>query len=408
MESFVCRYRPSQIAMLSHALPLMLAASPWSATMAQDSPDLRPEISNVTVKVGQTVSDADVVEGCAAASTGRTLLAFDHLAWNDGPGEINLGDPGCPNCDTDYVPVCSNPLFECSAAGGHNHAHLKNFSAYTVTKRGQSGAEVRGHKEGFCLVNSVCKDGTIPPPGGNCNQLAAGCADVYSSGLGCQYVDITHLRPGKYTLHVELNPLRTITEASYENNVQTFDFEVCRRTTSNVTFTFGPGDPSIGGRRPFTIEAVLNFSSAAALKDFNPIDDGLSPQLMVDTRYAFYPSTTLPPGKPGSGCFPQDGWKRLSEGKWEFRSDSELDAQCAGNATGGIRSAVVERRDKTLFITLRGRLDPTLLPPLPESAFFSVAWTGAPSTSTNGTCWPQATAARCSRVGPGKIAVKCK
>ncbi len=391
-------------------LALALAIAPlWCpAAKSQEAPDLRPEISNITIKVNRTVSEGDVAEGCASAVSGRTLLAFDHLAWNDGPGEISLGDPGCPDCQTDFVPVCANPIFECSPAGGHNHAHLKNFSAYSVMKRGQDAVEVRGHKEGFCLVNSVCKEGVTPPTGGNCNQLAAGCADVYSSGLGCQYVDITRLRPGKYTLRVELNPLRTITEASYDNNVQTFDFEVCRRTPSRITLTVAPGDPALGGKRPFTAEAVLNFPSSVSLKDFDPIDDGLIPQLILDSRYALPGFSGLPPGKVGTGCFPQDGWKRTGDGKWEFRSDSELDAQCYGNSTAGVRSAVVERRGRSLFVTLRGRLDPTLVPPLPTTVSFSASWSGAPNTSTNDTCWAQAGVGRCSRVGPGKVAIMCR
>jgi hypothetical protein len=68
------------------------------------------------------------------ATDNRTLLAFDHAAWNDGPGDLSLGDPGCPDCESVPNPVCSNPLFECSLAGGQNYAHLKNFSDYSVTK----------------------------------------------------------------------------------------------------------------------------------------------------------------------------------------------------------------------------------------------------------------------------------
>lgn len=371
----------------------------------QANPDLRPEISNVTIRVGQTVSDGDVVEGCASSTTGRTLLAFDHLAWNEGPGDISLGDPGCPDCDTTYVPVCTNPLFECSAAHGHNHAHLKNFSAYTVNKRGHSSVEVRGHKEGFCLVNSICNPGVTPPPGGSCNQLAAGCADSYPSGLGCQYVDITRLRPGKYTLRVELNPLRTITEASYDNNVQTYDFEVCKRTPSRVAVTLGAG---VNGKRPFTVEGVMTFQSSSVLKDFNPIEDGLSPSLVFADRVALASYTNLPPGARGSGCFPNDGWRKIGVDKWEFRSDSELDAGCFSNVTFGVHSAVVEKKGKVLRVTLRGKLPSNVTPPLPPSATFSVTWLGAPDSVNNQTCWTDATAKKCAQVRPSKVTVVCK
>ena len=382
---------------------------PCSGALGQTTPDLRPEISNITIRIGQSVSDADVVEGCASAATGRTLLAFDHLAWNDGPGDLSLGDPGCPDCDTTYVPVCTNPLFECSAAHGHNHAHLKNFSSYTVTKRGEDAVQVRGHKEGFCLVNSICKEGITAPPGGNCNQLTAGCADSYPGGLGCQYVDITHLRPGRYTLRVEINPLRTITEASYDNNIQTYDFEVCKQIPSSIKVTVGTGDQAHGGKRPFSVEAVMNYRSAASLKNFNPINNGLSPQLMLDDRSPLSSFTNLPPGKPGSGCFPNDGWRNTGNDTWEFRSDSELNPECQFNSTSGVHSAIVEKKGKSLFVTLRGRLEPTLVPPLPKSANFSLSWNGDPAgASINQTCQPDAVAKKCSRAGAAKTIFVCK
>lgn len=399
---------PTQVR-LFHAtllfLALVVCLLPCGRAEGQSPPDLRPEIGNVTIRVNQTVSDADVVEGCASASTGRTLLAFDHLAWNDGPGDISLGDPGCPDCDTTYVPVCTNPLFECSAAHGHNHAHLKNFSSYTVTKRGHSSVEVRGHKEGFCLVNSTCIPGVSPSPGGSCNQLAAGCADSYPSGLGCQYVDITRLRPGKYTLRVELNPLRTITEASYANNIQTYDFEVCKRTPSRVSLTLGPVS---NGKRPFVVEGAMTFQSASILKDFNPLEDGLSPSLSFSDRIALPSYTNLPPGAPGSGCALNDGWRKTGVNKWEFRSDSEMDALCYSTVTFGVHSAVVEKKGKVLFVTLRGKLPLTGAPPIPTSATFSVTWLGASNVLNNQTCWTEAVTKKCAQVGPSKAAVLCK
>ncbi len=61
------------------------------------------------------------------------------------------------------------------------------------------------------MVNSMCRPDVTPPAGGGgCNQLSAGCADFYGSGLGCQYVGVTNLPAGSYTLRVELNPLRFI------------------------------------------------------------------------------------------------------------------------------------------------------------------------------------------------------
>lgn len=380
-------------------------------------PDLRPEIKNLTIRLDQTVLPGDVTEGCAASTSGRTLLAFDHTAWNDGPGDLSLGDPGCPDCESTFIPVCSNPLFECSAAGGHNHPHLRNFSAYTVTKRGSLNVELRGHKEGFCLMNSICQPGITPPDGGTCNNLTAGCGDFYPSGLGCQYVDITALKPGKYTLRVELNPLRTITEANYLNNVQTIDFEVCKSPRQPFKTTFGAGDPRDGNKRPFILETTLEFHSASQLKSLKPITTGLSPALLLGNanlpggiRYIFGYAPNLPPGKVGAGCFPNDGWKKAGPSTWEFRSDSELDpaSGCQGFATGGIHSATITKRGKFLDISLRGRVDAYLVPLQSKGGSFSVSWAGSKLSTANDTCAVDVQVKSCSQGGPGRSAVVCK
>lgn len=380
-----------------------------SAPLSAQAPDLRPELSNITIRQNQSVSPEDVAEGCAAAQTRRTLLAFDHYVWNDGDVAMSVGAPGCPDCTVSPPPPCSNPLFQCSLAGGHNHGHITDFSSYTVTKRGSPNVVIRGHKEGFCLQDSTCLASPAIPNPGDCGTLSPGCADIYSSGLGCQYVDITSLRPGKYTLKVELNPTRNLSEANFENNIATYDFEICNARHHSANIKIGVGAPPLG-KRPITVAAMFEYRSEREVKGFDPLKSGLSVGVLLGQSGVFLGQTsvTIPAGKAGQGCYPMDGWTKTGKSKWEYRNDSELDSDCRYNVTFGIRSIVVERLGRFIFITIRGRIDSTAVGRKPGDGLVSMSWPGSAIDSANDTCSPSATIRGCAQSGPGNMVMVCK
>ena len=49
--------------------------------------------------------------------------------------------------------------------------------------------------------------------------ISVGCADNYANSIDCQWVDVTDIEDGNYTLMVHLNPSRLIVESDYSNNV---------------------------------------------------------------------------------------------------------------------------------------------------------------------------------------------
>jgi len=178
-------------------------------------PDLTPEIPDVILIAGENVEQGDVDEGCASNMAGRTLVRFSLVTRNLGPGDLVLGDPGCPICQFDPGAPCTNPLFECSLS--HGHVHFKSFAHAELLN--QSGTVVAaGRKFGFCILDSEC-----PQPKFGCSfqGLTAGCADGYHFSLPCQYIDLTDttgVTPGTYTLRVELDPDDEILEANEDNN----------------------------------------------------------------------------------------------------------------------------------------------------------------------------------------------
>jgi hypothetical protein len=200
---------------------LALALVPALAS-AQELPDLVGDVEDIHTEFGATVASGDVVEGCASASTGLDLLRLSLITRNLGPGDIELGDPGCPTPCRDHPNAqCANPSFVCSPAGGHNHEHYENFMRYELVDA--DGMTVgMGGKRSFCLMESNSGEATCPLAERHaCSRqgLYAGCEDVYPFYLGCQYIEINGLPSGDYTLRITMDPGGEIAEANETNNV---------------------------------------------------------------------------------------------------------------------------------------------------------------------------------------------
>jgi len=199
--------------------------------------DLVPEIPDAFMQFDATVNPGDVAEGCAEDTSNRNLLRFGVRAINDGNADFVLGETGCPSpCTSHPLEVCANPQFICSPAGGHNHAHYSNWARYELLDDTNQSLVV-GHKQGFCVYDF---DTSVPCPVRNftgCEYmgLSIGCADLYSSSLGCQYLDVTDVPPGDYTLRVQLDPFHRIAELDETNNVLTRSVTIPVGACGNVS-----------------------------------------------------------------------------------------------------------------------------------------------------------------------------
>jgi CDP-diacylglycerol--glycerol-3-phosphate 3-phosphatidyltransferase len=222
--------RGSAVVIATVALGMAVAGANPAA--AQALPDLVPEVSDIELHFNTTVNAGDVVEECASATSGVDLLRLALTTRNDGPASIELGNPGCPNCASNPNVVCGNPLFICSPAGGHNHPHYQNFMRYELLD--PNGVQVGlGGKRSFCLLESGCLG---PNANHTCNNqgLGAGCWDIYPSYLGCQYVEITGVPEGVYTLRVTIDPNAEIEEANETNNVLDQPIVIVRSIDADV------------------------------------------------------------------------------------------------------------------------------------------------------------------------------
>jgi hypothetical protein len=156
-----------------------------------------------------TQSSCAVVENCVDGLGERTLLRFDTVTPNLGPGDVFLGDP------------VGNPEFVWSPC--HMHYHFQEYADYRLLDMA-GNIVARGHKQAFCLVDLWQPPGLSGDPHPqftNCGfqGISAGWADVYSRVLDCQWIDITGVPSGQYILEVQINPAHVIQEGNYQNNV---------------------------------------------------------------------------------------------------------------------------------------------------------------------------------------------
>lgn len=153
-----------------------------------------------------------LAEMCVDGPGWRRLLRFDTITANIGSRDLTMGAP-------DAHP----DLFMFSDC--HAHYHFDDYARYALLDT--NGLAVAGHKQAFCLMDLVS---WAWPQSGQSRYdcfdqgISMGWADVYDAALDCQWIDITGLDPGDYTLHIEVNYPRhkagtpTLIERDYDNN----------------------------------------------------------------------------------------------------------------------------------------------------------------------------------------------
>ena len=161
-------------------------------------------------------------EGCVGGTGARQLLRFTTRIDNIGDTDFYVGQPPASSSQ-------QNAQWEWDAC--HDHWHYEGYARYVVYDA--NGNELpASFKNGFCLMDITCPNGVAKFNCGN-QGISAGCADIYSSGLDCQWIDVTDLPAGNYKLSVEVNWDRTAdaygnTESDYSNNIATVCFSLSR------------------------------------------------------------------------------------------------------------------------------------------------------------------------------------
>jgi len=208
--------------------------------------------------VSTAPNDCIVQHGCLQPGT-RRLLRFGTATRNVGNADLHLA--GISNLVFEYHPC-------------HAHSHLVGFADHRLLTNGGTVA-ASGLKASFCLEDGSQWDtNAAPVKRYHCGRqgIQAGWEDFYWDALPCQWVDITDVPPGLYTLEIEVDPDNQLPELNESNNTARVQVTIPPAPFKHVNDGFQsardlgaaafvefegenrgatrePGEPSLGGGR---------------------------------------------------------------------------------------------------------------------------------------------------------------
>lgn len=194
--------------------PTASPEAPNNGPLDCDAPDLivdTTQLQPLYADVFMSQDTCEVLEGCVGGLGWRRLVLFTIATPNIGSTDLALG-----------IPANLPELFHYSAC--HDHFHFDEFARYELLDGDQLVAT--GHKQAFCLLDTLSWAWPFALPQFDCSNqgISRGFSDYYESGLPCQWVDITGLPAGDYTLRITLNQPRPghalplLIERRYDND----------------------------------------------------------------------------------------------------------------------------------------------------------------------------------------------
>lgn len=133
-----------------------------------------------------------VNEGCVQGFGNRQIVRFTTWIDNIGTQDYYIGSPSQGTGQFEWDPC-------------HNHFHYEGYAEYVLFDPNGFEMPQIGFKNGFCVLDLTCPAGGVAKYTCGNMGITAGCADYYSSSLQCQWVDITDVPAGTYTLVTRVN-----------------------------------------------------------------------------------------------------------------------------------------------------------------------------------------------------------
>ncbi len=137
------------------------------------------------------IDECLIGESCLGGYGRRDLIRFTTHFKNIGEIDYLIGDT-----DT------SNTQFTFDNC--HGHFHYDGYAEYLLYDE-NSVETPAGLKNGFCVIDLECSGGGQPQFNCNYMGITAGCGDIYDRNIDCQWVDITDIEDGTYTLVTRVN-----------------------------------------------------------------------------------------------------------------------------------------------------------------------------------------------------------
>lgn len=194
---------------------------PWGEPECEGGPDLvvlEDVLQSSMYVTTQNNSDNCLIEeGCVSGYGERDVIRFTTHIKNIGNLDYYIGPPEPTGGQFEWDPC-------------HSHWHYEGYAEYLLYNEAGESLPT-GYKNGFCVLDLECEGGGTYQYGCNNMGISAGCGDIYHSGLQCQWIDITGLEAGIYTLVVRTNwdqspDLLGHYEPDYSNNWAQACFEL--------------------------------------------------------------------------------------------------------------------------------------------------------------------------------------
>ncbi len=151
--------------------------------------------NTLEMDVLDNIDQCMIQEGCLNGYGERVIIRFTTNIANEGEQDYFIGNSPS-NINN------GNELYEWDPC--HNHWHYANYAEYVLFDEAGQSLPL-GFKMGMCVLDLFCPDGGEPKFDCQNMGITAGCWDQYPSMLDCQWIDVTDLEPGRYTLVVRVN-----------------------------------------------------------------------------------------------------------------------------------------------------------------------------------------------------------
>ncbi|NNC95156.1 MAG: T9SS type A sorting domain-containing protein [Chitinophagales bacterium] len=173
------------------------------------------------------VDNCQVIEGCVTGMGTRNVLKFTTHIKNIGNQDYYIGSP-----------AAAPHLFDNNNC--HGHAHYLGYADYVLFD--DNGLEIPvGFKSGFCVMDVTCTNGGQAKFSCSNMGISAGCDDIYGSSTTCNWIDVTDVDTGRYTLVLRTNwdqrpDAAGRHEVDYDNNWTQVCIKLSYNTSGNLVF----------------------------------------------------------------------------------------------------------------------------------------------------------------------------
>jgi len=239
MDILACNYQP----LAGNPGPCYYNGDPNCSGLGPDLFMDQPALFSSLTSTTLTNGDACLVnEGCLQSNVGtRQILRFTTRIANIGTQDYFIGVPSAANSQFTFDPC-------------HNHYHYAGYAEYLLFDANGALMPNIGFKNGFCVLDLSCPAGISAQYSCGNMGITAGCADIYSSSLTCQWIDVTNVPAGTYYLVIRTNwdqdpDQNGRYELRYDNNYAQVCISFGRDASNNI------------------INFTKNISSCAAIED---------------------------------------------------------------------------------------------------------------------------------------------